>query len=161
STPGCGCEPGPHGTSGVATKGGSARLTTGAGANDSPAPCPSAKRSLSGSSWPYATAAAIASAATTAATAATRTPRPSLGRPQPAGHAVDEPDEGGVQGGPRPRRAPEGALGADRAPPAAPAHVPGITVVGERVKVAARRAAEHRDERLGGELRHLPHRGQA
>src|SRR5204862_2936416 len=73
STPGCGREPGPHGTSGVAADGGSARWTTGAGAGESPPPCPSANRSLSGPNCPWAAPATVASAATAATTARTRT----------------------------------------------------------------------------------------
>src|SRR5690348_9855372 len=52
STPGSGRDPGPHLTSGVATSGGSARLTVGTLSGVWPAPCPSASRSLSPPSRP-------------------------------------------------------------------------------------------------------------
>src|SRR5437588_12282098 len=78
STPGCGWEPDPHGTSGVATNGGSARRATGIDAGLSPVPCPAANRSFNGPSCPYAAAEIAAVAPAAASSASTRTRRPAL-----------------------------------------------------------------------------------
>src|SRR5437763_10487477 len=80
STSGCGCEPGPHATSGVATNGGSARRSTGADVGLSPVPCPAANRSFNGPSCPYAAAAMAAVAPAAASSASTCVRRRALAR---------------------------------------------------------------------------------
>ena len=48
SMPGCSWDPGPHGTSGVASDGGSGGCSIAAGVGDSPLPLPMANKSLTG-----------------------------------------------------------------------------------------------------------------
>jgi hypothetical protein len=75
-----------------------------------------------------------------------------VGRPQPAGDAVDQPDDHGVDGLGRSSRAAERALRADRAAPPADVHRAGVAVVGEGVQVPARGQPEQGDQGVLGEL---------
>ena len=89
-------------------------------------------------------------------------PADAAGAAQPAGDAVDQPDEQRVQARQVARAAAaERPLGADR-PPAHPRpHAPRVAVVGERVEVPARALAEHRDEVVLVQPRDVADRPQA
>ena len=73
--------------------------------------------------------------------------------PQPTCHPVDERNEIGVDRFMRPARVPAGALGADRSAPVAGTNGSRVTIVGERVEVAARTRAEHGRECILGDER--------
>src|SRR5215213_7219411 len=107
--PGCSLDPGPHGTSGVAVSGGSARRSIGAAAGVSPPPWPSANRSFSGllGNWDAEAppVSASATATRTALLSAVLTPRPLPAR-----------DRTGACGRPRHQRMAEapGVVGSSR-----------------------------------------------
>src|SRR5205807_2500368 len=88
----------------------------------------------------------------------------STGTARPAhasGDAVDQRNDDRVDGIRRTRWTAERALRPDRASSPAHLHGPGVTVVGERVEVAAGRAPEHRDERPLVEARDFADGGDA
>ena len=74
------------------------------------------------------------------------------------GDAVDQRDERRVDLLPAARSPAERALRADRAPTAARPHAAAVVVVRQCVEVPARRASEHRHERLLRQLGHLADR---